>query len=295
MIINSANLRGIYVGFNTLFNKAFQEQKPQYETIATVTPSTTDTETYAWLGDIPGMREWLGEREIQNLSSSDYTIKNKDFELTVGIPRNAIEDDKLGLYNASIQMLGQSAAKHPDTLVFSLLPGGFSDLCYDKKAFFATDHKVGKKTFSNKGTAKLAMDSYSAARSSIMSITDAKGNPLNLIPDKLVVPPQLESKAREILLADIVNSTTNTMKGTAEPIVSTQLAGNPNAWYLLCTSMPIKPLIYQNRKNAKFVSKTQETDDNVFFENKYIYGVDSRGNAGYGFWQMAYGSDGSAS
>lgn len=292
MIINGTNLRGIYVGFNTLFNKAFNEVKPQYEMIATVTPSTTESETYGWLGDIPGMREWLGEREIQNLSGSDYTVKNKDFELTVGIPRNAIEDDKLGLYSPSIQMLGQSAAKHPDKLVFTLLPGGFTSLCYDKKAFFATDHKVGKKTFSNKGTAKLALESYSAARASIMSITNAAGEPLNLVPDKLVVPPALESKAREILLADIVNSTTNTMKGTAEPVVSTQLAGNPDAWYLLCTSMPIKPLIYQNRKNPKFVSKTNETDDNVFFENKYIYGVDSRGNAGYGFWQMAYGSDG---
>lgn len=27
---------------------------------------------------------------------------------------------------------------------------------------------------------------------------------------------------------------------------------------------------------------------------KFLYGVDSRGNAGFGFWQMAYGSDGTA-
>ena len=33
-------------------------------------------------------------------------------------------------------------------------------------------------------------------------------------------------------------------------------------------------------------------DDNVFFEKKYIYGVDSRDNAGYGLWQLAYGSTG---
>ena len=25
---------------------------------------------------------------------------------------------------------------------------------------------------------------------------------------------------------------------------------------------------------------------------QFLYGVDARGNAGYGFWQMAYGSDG---
>ena len=121
MIVNPQNLRGIYVGFNTLFNKALNTVEPLYKQIATVTPSTTDAETYAWLGDIPGMREWIGDREIQNLAASGYVIKNRDFELTVGIDRNAIEDDKISLYNPSIEMLAQSAAMHPDELVFALL------------------------------------------------------------------------------------------------------------------------------------------------------------------------------
>ena len=89
--INSQNLRGIYIAFNTLFTKAFESQKPTYDRIATVVPSTTDAETYAWLGDIPGMREWGGDREIQNLSGSDYTIKNKDFELTVERAADLVE------------------------------------------------------------------------------------------------------------------------------------------------------------------------------------------------------------
>ena len=45
MIINPQALRGIYVGFNTLFNKAFAEQTPIYQRVATVVPSTTDAET----------------------------------------------------------------------------------------------------------------------------------------------------------------------------------------------------------------------------------------------------------
>ena len=160
MIVNQQSLRGIYVGFNTLFNRAFEGVTPLYTQIATTTPSTTDSETYAWLGDIPGMREWIGDREIQNLSASDYTIKNKDFELTVGVDRNAIEDDKIGLYNPSVEMLGESAAAHPDELIFSLLAGGFSEKCYDGQPFFSDAHKIGKKTVTNKSTAKLTKDSY---------------------------------------------------------------------------------------------------------------------------------------
>ena len=41
MIVNPQNLRGIYVGFNTLFNKALTTVDPLYKQIATVTPSTT--------------------------------------------------------------------------------------------------------------------------------------------------------------------------------------------------------------------------------------------------------------
>ena len=109
--------------------------------------------------------------------------------------------------------------------------------------------------------------------------------------DLLVVPPALEADARDILVADFINGTKNTMQGTAEIHVEPRLASD-SAWFLLCTKRPVKPLIYQQRKKAKFVSKTNETDDNVFMSKKFIYGADSRGNAGFGFWQMAYGSDG---
>lgn len=294
MIVNQQSLRGIYVGFNTLFNKAFEGVTPLYTEIATVTPSTTDSETYAWLGDIPGMREWIGDREIQNITASDYTIKNKDFELTIGIDRNAIEDDKIGLYNPSVQMLGQSAAAHPDDLIFKLLAEGFSEKCYDGQPFFSNAHKVGKKAVSNKTTAKLSMESYIAARAAMMSLTNSKGRALNLIPNVLAVPPALEATARDILVADYINGTKNTMQGTAKPLVIPQLAGHDSKWFLLCTSRPIKPLIWQQRKKPKFVSKTQETDDNVFMKKTFLYGVDSRGNAGFGFWQMAYAGDGTA-
>lgn len=294
MIINRQTLRAIYVSFNTIFNKAFSEAKTLYQRIATTTKSTTAAETYAWLGDIPGMREWIGDREINNLTASDYTIKNKSFELTIGVDRDAVEDDKLGLYTPSIQMLAQSAARHPDELVFALLADGFTAKCYDGKPFFSAQHPCGNEGLvSNISHEELSLEAYIKARAAMMSCKNSKGKSLNVIPDLLVVPPALEAKAREILVADIINGTKNTMQGTAEVLVVPQLAGKDKAWFLLDTSRPLKPLIFQERKPAKFVSKTDETDDNVFMDKKFLYGADSRCNVGYGFWQMAYGSDGS--
>ncbi len=69
-------------------------QKLLWQKVATLVPSEAGEESYKWLGKIPRMREWIGDRQIQNLTASDYTIKNKDFEVTVGVDRNDIEDDK---------------------------------------------------------------------------------------------------------------------------------------------------------------------------------------------------------
>lgn len=294
MIINQLALRGIFVGFNTIFNKVFNEQTPLWQKVATKVPSSTSEENYKWLGKIPRMREWIGEREIQNLSASDYTIKNKKFELTIAVPRDEIEDDRIGVYNPVIADIAQSTALHPDNLVFKLLKESFKTKCYDGKFFFATDHMMGENKISNKSDAALTADSYGKARAAMMSLKDESGNNLNLIPDTLVVPPSLEAKAREILKADYINGSSNVWKDTAEILVVPELAGKDSdtAWYLLCTTKSLKPLIFQEREVPKFVSRTNENDENVFSNDEYQYGIRARSNAGYGFWQMAYGSIG---
>lgn len=294
MIVNQQALQGITTGFKTIFNKVFGETKTLWEKIATKVPSETGEESYKWLGRIPRMREWIGDREIQNLTGSDYTIKNKDFELTIGVDRNDIEDDKIGVYTPVIQDMAQSTATFPDDLVFGLLKEGFTNKCYDGQPFFSESHKVGKKTVSNKGTLKLSVASYGGARSAMMSLVDENGKSLKLIPDVLVVAPAEEENARKILLADQIDGTTNIYKGTAELLVAPDLAGSDTAWYLLCTNKPLKPLIYQERKAPKFNALIKDTDENVFMRKQHLYGVDGRANAGYGFWQMAFGSTGEA-
>jgi phage major head subunit gpT-like protein len=58
----------------------------------------------------------------------------------------------------------------------------------------------------------------------------------------------------------------------------------------MCTNEVIKPIIFQEREKAKFVSLDKPTDENVFMNKEYIYGSESRCGAGYGFWQQAWGS-----
>ena len=64
--------------------------------------------------------------------------------------------------------------------------------------------------------------------------------------------------------------------------------GAGTAWYLLDTSRAIKPFIFQSRQQAQLVSQDRPEDEHNFMRKKFRYGVDYRGNVGYGLWQLAY-------
>lgn len=62
-------------------------------------------------------------------------------------------------------------------------------------------------------------------------------------------------------------------------------------WYLLDTSQSLNPLIWQERVAPDFKNKTDAEDsDHVFMADQVLYGTRARGNAGYGFYEMAFGS-----
>lgn len=61
------------------------------------------------------------------------------------------------------------------------------------------------------------------------------------------------------------------------------------AWYLFDTSRPLKPIIFQERKKPEFNAQVDaKSSESVWRRAEYEYGVDSRCNVGFGFWQMAY-------
>lgn len=220
--ITPALLEAAQRGFKTSFQKGFAGYTALYSQLATIIPSTAAVEDYGWIGTLPKMREWIGARHVHGLMSHGYSIRNKKFELTVSVSRDDIEDDKLGLYGPRMEMLGQSAASHPDEIVFGAINAANSTNCYDGQYFFDTDHPVGKSTTTS---------------------------------------------------------------------VSNWQAGSGELWILADLSRPLKPFIFQNRRDYAFTNKEDgKQSDHVFLRDEYVYGCDARVSAGYGFWQMAFGS-----
>lgn len=140
MILNTENLSALFTAYSAAFKLAFDRAASQWDKVATLVPSATAQNLYAFLGQFPNLREWLGDRQIKNLASYNYTIVNKQYEATVAVPRPAILDDQWAVFSPIMEEMGYAAKMHPDFLVFSLLAAGASTLCYDGQFFFDTDH-----------------------------------------------------------------------------------------------------------------------------------------------------------
>jgi len=142
MLINKTTLDAIKKNFKSLYDASFNKAEPKWDKVAMHVKSNTAANVYGWLGSTTRVREWIGERVIQNLTQHDFEIKNKDWEDTIGVSRNAIEDDNLGVYTPMIGQLGDDAASFPDELVFGLLAAAFTTVCYDGQYLVDTDHPV---------------------------------------------------------------------------------------------------------------------------------------------------------
>ena len=105
-----------------------------------IAPSDTESEEYGFLLDLTFIREWVGDRQIQRMKEAGFVIKNKDFEGTIGVLANKINDRKLASYQIPAKQLGNAARKFPNKLVFPLLKKGHETIGLDGQYFFDANH-----------------------------------------------------------------------------------------------------------------------------------------------------------
>lgn len=72
--------------------------------------------------------------------------------------------------------------------------------------------------------------------------------------------------------------------------LSNYQAGSDPAWFLLDTSRAIRPIIWQKREDYEFQTLDETNSPHVFLNDEYLYGVRARVNAGFGLWQLGFGS-----
>src|SRR5258708_3914754 len=147
MEISAANLTALFTGFDVVFQRGFEKPPAYYEQITSVVRSASWKTACAWCGRTTKFGEWLGDRVVQALETHAYTIVNKNFEDTVAIDRNDIEDDTYGAYEPVIEQLGWDTKVHPDMLLFAMIKDAIANpnnvVGFDGVPFFSATHPVG--------------------------------------------------------------------------------------------------------------------------------------------------------
>lgn len=295
MRLANATLDALNTTINTRYQEAYDATSEWSSKVAMDVPSSTALNTYGWMARLGAMRKWVGERVVNNMRSYVYQLLNEAYEFTIGVLRDDIDDDQIGIYAPLASNMGFVTKKWRDQLVKIAIQAGTSQVTFDGVAFFATNHPLSGTSQANLfTTTALTAANLAIVLAAMQSIKGEDGEMINNGRWTLIVPPQLEKIARETVNTQLIANAagtaavSNVLQNIVDLMVVPELGNEPTVWYLAQLDGPIKPIVFQKRKDPERVAKTDAKDDNVFWKREYIWGVDARGAAGYGpWWKMA--------
>jgi phage major head subunit gpT-like protein len=292
--LGNLGLAGVKAAFyDALDNVPVQEGifAADWREVATLVPSTLDTEKYGWLGQLPQMREFKDERKVKGIAESDYQLTNKLWESTIGVDRRAWDNDQSGTLRPRIMGLAAEYNRKIEEEVFTCLAKGNATTsygaCYDGLAFFtASTHVLGANTIDNLDTDALAYDKLQGVIAKMAVYKGEADSYLGVKPSHLITNPKMMWTARELLMVrDTVTAAGWTLQGALKLLVSPYLAldntSNTSCWIVADLSRSIKPIIVQQKGNVEF-DFLGRGSDTAFMTDQYRIGIRAEFVVGYG-------------
>ncbi len=280
--------------------------------ISVLFDSDQESETYKWLGMVPGMREWVGGRQAKGFRENGITIFNKKFEATLDLPVDWLRRDKTGQIDIRINELAERAVGHYGELLSTLIANGTgstSGLCYDGQYFFDSDHSEGESGTQlnlltntqvpalNVGTATTptvaeAIKAIIGVIAYMLGYKDDQAKPMNsraknfLVMTSVTLWPYLV----HAILGEDANGS-NVIKELKKQGFNVNVEANPLLTYttqfvVFRTDAPAKALIRQEEEKLSVGAKA-EGSEYEFDNDAHQYGIKAIRNVGYGYWQYA--------
>lgn len=288
MNITAANLDALFKTFQTKFNEAQKAAQTRVtpndlipDDIAVSFVGSGSATQHSWLNQLKGIHEWVNQRTINNLDLGKLTVVNRDFENTVSVSRNEVEDDQYGVYAPLIGMMGADAENLWKKLAIEALLGN-GDWA-DENKFFCSGRKLkadGTDVITNAVTTEFSKSALETAIATMRGWKLAGGEPGEVRPDVLLVGPSLEASAKQVCEADLVSDGTTTVSNVS-PAKALKVRVSPlitgNRWFVLGDKNGVKAVGLQKRKLPQLTRLDNDTDQEVFMSNNFLYGVHARG------------------
>jgi phage major head subunit gpT-like protein len=298
-LLDRAKLDAAYITFSTLFDMQLTRTPVIFQEIATVIPVATTEVQFKWLGDVPTMKKWIGQRAINKLRAETHRIVTENWANGIEVHKDEIADDQLSLVQPRIADLADQGMFKMEDLIFDLLNGGIQSTtlaaCYDGEALLDTDHTAdGAGTGASQSNFEdlaLSATTYQNAWKKMMDFVDTTGESIRVVPDTLLVGTANRTVARNLIVQETkANGESNIEAGSARLIVHPRVTGTN--WFLMSTKQAVRALILLVRQAPQFASVASMDDYNAFMQGNFLYGADARFGAGLGLWQTIVGGDG---
>ena len=181
-----------------------------------------------------GLKSVSGEFKYGTLNEGSGLIQLGTYGKVLGVSRQVIVNDDIGAFDNIARIQGQGAALAEAKILAGLLSdnGGTGPIQQDGIVLFHEDHNNVAATGS-----VLDVDSLGAARLALRRQKGLSGEAINVVPMFLIVPPELETLAEQ-LLADITAhavSDVNPFAGKLTLVVDAHLT-SPSQWYVSARS-----------------------------------------------------------
>lgn len=224
-----------------------------------------------------------GKIKHGKISDVQYTNQVDTYGRMFTLTRKDLINDDLGALQAIPQQIGRYGIKKLNEVFWPAFYAGDG-------TFWHTSHTTsGDSGNSNKTTGAFASSTLATAESLFMMQVDTNGNPIGVMPKKLLVPPALKRKAMELMSSSnfVSGNTTkepsaNTFQGAYDVVVSSYLQnasyGNSSVIYYLLADpaeLPVIEVAFLNGQQQPIVEEVDVDADmlGMSFRGYFDFGV----------------------
>lgn len=279
-------------GLFSMMLMKFQERPETWRQIVNFKTSQRayeESSYYTGFGYVPEKPEGQGIDYDEPIQGPTKRWTHKTYGLGFKATEEMIEDDLYDVMNDMASGLGVAARETKEVAVADIFNNGFGTSTHttgEGKAIFTTDHtRLGGGTWQNEFTSAvdLSASSLEQAVENFETTTDDRSMQQVLIPRTLLVAPQNEMKARELLYSaqdpESANNAINAIRSRNLNLVVWHYLTDADAWFLLGDNHGV---IYFERRGTTFARDNDFDTGDAKFKVTYRDSVEV--NKPYGMY-----------
>ena len=292
-------------GLKRIYDIGMSRPRPIMEMLFGVESSTRFQEEYQGMGAQGLVPPFDGTVPYHNFDAGYRTdIRNYEFAMGIQVERRLVDDDQYGQIRRRASNMSDSFNNTIEQDAVNVFINGFTDSGTNRMGastngadgvgLLSTAHPYSPAdtgtTQANEATLALTIDNLDTTRQAMRNFTDDAGQLLGVNPNMLLVPPELERTATQLVSERALYEPgsaqydVNMFSGRFQPVVWDRLT-DANAWFLIDSTLMKQHLIWQWRVRPEFAQADDFDGLTAKYRGYMRYGI------GWTDWRWIFGQN----